>query len=83
MKMVKKRFKDARQQAAYEKALTMHNILVREGSGRGMAYRRGFDGLPYCRSWSSYPVYAAGRETRRRIDALPEKFDIAAWLADE
>jgi hypothetical protein len=58
-------FKDARKQAAYEQALTMHATLIREGSGRGIAYRRGWDGLPWPREWTSYPVYCAGRDNRK------------------
>jgi hypothetical protein len=65
------RFKDHRKQAAYEKARTMHNVLAKEGSGRGMAYRRGYDLLEWDRTWCSYPIYAAGRDNRKAIDRLP------------
>lgn len=68
------RFKDPRQQAAYVAARAMHETLAVEGSGRGMAYRRGWNGQPYDRSWASYPVYAAGRDNRKERgcdDLLP------------
>tara|TARA_Y100000310_G_scaffold341743_1_gene441881 strand:+ start:1939 stop:2160 length:222 start_codon:yes stop_codon:yes gene_type:complete len=66
-------FKDPRAAQAYSAARDMHDTLSREGSGRGMAYRRGWNGHSYSRSWASWPVYAAGRDNRKIMggDDLP------------
>jgi hypothetical protein len=67
-------FKDPSKEDAYRTALTMHDTLSKEGSGRGIAYRKGWNGHPYDKSWGSYPIYAAGRTNRRKIggeDLLP------------
>lgn len=61
------RFKDVRKQLAYEYAKTLHNILIKEASGRGIAYRRGWNGQPYEKSWVSYVFYAAGRDNRKTM----------------
>ncbi|MCP1674352.1 hypothetical protein J2T57_001454 [Natronocella acetinitrilica] len=63
-----RRFKSERARQAYLIARDMHEILIREASGRGMAYRRGWLGQPYDRSWVSYPVYLAGKDNRRLHD---------------
>lgn len=66
-------FKNPRKQQIYKTALTMHDILSKEGSGRGMAYRKGWNGEDYEKSWVSYPIYAAGRTNRKKMggDNLP------------
>ena len=69
---MKKRFQDPRKQTVYEQALTMHDILIKEGSGRGIAYRRGFNGHPYDKSWTSYPVYRAGADNAKKIKEEPK-----------
>ena len=61
------KFQDPRKATAYEKARTMHDTLAREGSGRGMAYRRGWNGQPYSCKWASWPIYAAGRDNRKSM----------------
>lgn len=63
-------FKDKKKQEAYTKALHMHEILIKEQSGRGLAYRKGWQGHPYDVSWCSYPVYAAGRDNRKICDKV-------------
>ena len=63
-----------RDRAAYEQALNMHDTLARESSGRGMAYRRGWNGHPYDPTCTSYPVYRAGRKNRK--DAGPDAQDL-------
>ncbi len=58
------KFKDPRIQEAYLKARQMHDTLFYEESGRGMAYRKGWHGRPYGVNWTSWCVYAAGRDNR-------------------
>ena len=67
------KFKDATKQERYEWARKHHHLLAREQSGQGNAYRRGYDypDAKWDRSWGSYPVWAAGRDNRRALDALP------------
>lgn len=61
------KFKDQNAQDAFALACKMHDTLSREGSGRGMAYRKGWNGHPYDPSWTSYPIYCAGRVNRKRM----------------
>lgn len=61
------RFRDPQRHAAYEAALLMHDTLMVEQSGRGGAYRRGWEGASWPVQWTSYPVYAAGRDNRAAL----------------
>ena len=67
-------FSTPRDRMAYEKARTMHAVLSIEKSGRGMAYRRGWNGHPYDVTWTSYPVYRAGKQNRK--DAGEDAVDL-------
>lgn len=67
-------FSTPRERMIYETARTMHDILSKEGSGRGMAYRRGWNGQPYDKTWASYPVYRAGKQNRK--EAGPDAKDL-------
>lgn len=60
-------FKDPSKEDTYQKALKLHDLLSKEGSRRGIAYRKGWNGEPYEKSWVSYPIYAAGRTNRRKM----------------
>jgi hypothetical protein len=66
-----RRFRDPRKDAAYEAARTMHDALMVEQSGRGNAYRRGYQSPEqgWDRTWTSYPVWAAGVDNRRAHDS--------------
>jgi hypothetical protein len=72
--MARTKFKDAARQERYDWARRNHSLLVREQSGQGNAYRRGYDNpeAKWNRSWSSYAVWCAGRDVRREINALPD-----------
>jgi hypothetical protein len=66
-------FRDEKRRMAYEWARKNHGQMMREGSGRANAYRRGYNypDYAYPKDWGSYPFFAAGRDTARAIDALP------------
>ncbi|WP_018234426.1 hypothetical protein [Thioalkalivibrio thiocyanodenitrificans] len=61
-----RRFRDDLKQAAYEEALGMHERLMREQSAHATAYRRGYLGQSYNKTWASYPVYVADKDNRRK-----------------
>lgn len=59
----KVRFKDSQRQFMYEDALQKHEILIREVSGAGNAYRMGYETSEDMKNtWTVYPIFCAGRD---------------------
>ena len=66
------KFKCENKQAAYNWALSNHDKLFKGHNGKAVAYTQGYlaPDRVWPRDWTTYPIWAAGRDNGRKAKRL-------------